>query len=132
MKAAAINSTTKCPKNFLKILELHNPAELTKAKFIINTVQYVTGCKKIISNRSRKRRKLFARYHAMHFMRKYTLLTQEQIGAVMCPSKNFNHATVIHAITTAQDMIDTMEGADDFYKNYMILKHIFIGTSVLN
>jgi len=112
--------------------------EVKKAKHIVTTVQHITGrqlitnADKLPESRSRETAQLFARYHAMHFLRKYTALTLEEIGIALCPLKPYDHSTVIHAIQTAQDLIDTMEGRNDFYKHYMMLQHFFIGSETLN
>lgn len=107
-------------------------AEQIKASHIINSVELITGRKKITSKRTRRQADLFARYHAIHFLRKFTTLSLQRIGEIACPKRPFNHATVIHAIKTAQDLIDTMEGRSNFYKHHMMLHHFFIGSETLN
>jgi chromosomal replication initiation ATPase DnaA len=112
--------------------------EIEKSEHIVRTVQHITGrqlitnADKLPESRSRETAQLFARYHAMHFLRKHTTLTLDEIGVAVCPLKPFDHSTVIHAIQTAQDLIDTMEGREDFYKHYMMLHNFFIGSETLN
>ena len=60
--------------------------------------------------RGRKDEVILSRYCLIYFLKEYTTLTLQEIGEKVgydCKRKKFDHSTIIHALETVRDMIDT-------------------------
>lgn len=76
----------------------------TDADAILKAVTAYTGIsKEALQSKSRKQPIVFARFIAMYLIKSRTKLTLKQIGSLF----NRDHSTVINAINTTKDLLET-------------------------
>ncbi len=84
---------------------------------IVQIVCYKTGVKESqLIEKTRKREIVQSRQISMYFMKKYTKLSLQSIGDYFYNPlihHVYDHATVLHALTTVNNLIET----DKFYKS---------------
>lgn len=60
----------------------------------------------LFGQRTRKTRIVYWRHLAFYFMRHYTYLTLEEIGAYVTPFKPYKYTSIMHGVSNVQESLD--------------------------
>lgn len=79
---------------------------------------------------TRKREYVLHRHAAMYVLKQHTPLTLTDIGRVCGNGKNFNHATVLHAVRQVEDQQGRYKDQQDAVNDWTVVVFKFLGSDM--